>query len=316
VASILQPVVLDTVMRGQVSGGVPARKLEDHVEIRAGDMDLIKGAARLHRDQPVHARGGRARYARSLHGREAGAAGGEEVTEFGWEVYPPALSEMIGHISQGLSGNPALRDRERMLVRRRAGADGKVNDQRRVSFSAAIYLRGRNADESGSRRARLFPVTFTQTTSNGPRASSSASESCTAIFKNAAENRQGERALVLATGADGGAGFRSGDLSARAQKQSPARRAAGVTPAPVLLVSVVARSVVAFRVSNVIGLESELSSGQLRFLCHPDDGSVSDGRKRASDSFAPHAKPVPVSEFARCARSMSARFITMTKGLW
>jgi hypothetical protein len=28
---------------------------------------------------------------------------------------------------------------------------------------------------------------------------------------------------------------------------------------------------------------------------------------RPPDSFAPHAKPVPVSEFARCARSISAK---------
>ena len=48
-------------------------------------------------------------------------AGGEEVTDFGWEVYPLALSEMIMRVSKDYHGRADLRDRERMLIRRRAG---------------------------------------------------------------------------------------------------------------------------------------------------------------------------------------------------
>ncbi len=56
---------LDTVMQRQVSGGLPARFGRGSRRDSRRRHGPDQGAARLHRNQPVHARGGRARFARS-----------------------------------------------------------------------------------------------------------------------------------------------------------------------------------------------------------------------------------------------------------
>ena len=94
---------LDTVMHGKYPEAYLHGTVEDHVEIRAGDMDLIKAPldfiginlytrAVVAHDPSDH-----------YMGVKQVQPGGEEVTDFGWEVYPQALSEMIMRIAQGLS---------------------------------------------------------------------------------------------------------------------------------------------------------------------------------------------------------------------
>ena len=86
---------LDTVMHGRYPEAYLNGSVEDHVEIRAGDMESIKA--------PLDFIGinlyTRAVVAHDSHDRNMGvkqvSPGGEELTDFGWEVYPQALSEMI-----------------------------------------------------------------------------------------------------------------------------------------------------------------------------------------------------------------------------
>ena len=73
-ASILQHVVPRHGDARQVSGGLPARLGRGSRRDSRRRHGHDQGAARLHRDQSLHARGGRARFARSLHGRQAGQA--------------------------------------------------------------------------------------------------------------------------------------------------------------------------------------------------------------------------------------------------
>ncbi len=73
-ASILQHVVPRHRYARQISGGLPARFGRGSRRDTRRRHGLDQGAARLHRDQPLHARGGRSRFDRSLHGREAGEA--------------------------------------------------------------------------------------------------------------------------------------------------------------------------------------------------------------------------------------------------
>src|SRR5260221_317643 len=90
---------LDTVMKGEYPNAYVKGSFGDHVEIRPGDLEKIKA--------PLDFIGinlyTRAVVAHDPHDRNIGVkqmrAGGEEVTDFGWEVYPPALSEMIVKIA-------------------------------------------------------------------------------------------------------------------------------------------------------------------------------------------------------------------------
>src|SRR5260370_16841775 len=80
----------------------------------------------------------RAVVAHDSHNRYMGVKqvrpGGEEITEFGWEVYPPALSEMIQHISKEYPGIPLYVTENGCSYGDGPGADGKVNDHPRLTF--------------------------------------------------------------------------------------------------------------------------------------------------------------------------------------
>jgi beta-glucosidase len=152
---------LDTVMHGKYPEAYLHGKVEDHVEIRAGDIDLIKA--------PLDFIGINL-YTRTVvkhdsHDRYMGVkrvrAGGEEVTDFGWEVYPLALSEMITRVSKDYQGVPIYVTENGCSYGDGPGADGKVNDQRRISFLRRFIGEVGHAMKAGADVRGYFLWTFT-----------------------------------------------------------------------------------------------------------------------------------------------------------
>jgi beta-glucosidase len=135
--------------------------VEDHVEIPAGDMDIVKAS----HDSTTINLYTRAIVAHDPHDHNMGVkqvrAGGEEVTEFGWEVYPPALSEMILRITKDYSGIPIYVTENGCSYGDGPGADGKVNDERRVSFLRRFIFEVGKAIEAGADVRGYFLWTFT-----------------------------------------------------------------------------------------------------------------------------------------------------------
>jgi beta-glucosidase len=152
---------LDPVMHGKYPEAYLHGSVEDHVEIRAGDMDLIKapldfiGINLYTRTVVTH----------DSHDRYMGVkrvkAGGEEVTDFGWEVYPLALSEMIMRVSKDYHGVPIYVTENGCSYGDGPGADGKVNDQRRVSFLRRFIGEVGRAMKAGADVRGYFLWTFT-----------------------------------------------------------------------------------------------------------------------------------------------------------
>jgi beta-glucosidase len=152
---------LDPVMHGKYPEAYLHGSVEDHVEIRAGDMDLIKA--------PLDFIGINL-YTRTVvkhdsHDRYMGVkrvrAGGEEVTDFGWEVYPLALSEMITRVSKDYQGVPIYVTENGCSYGDGPGADGKVNDQRRISFLRRFIGEVGHAMKAGADVRGYFLWTFT-----------------------------------------------------------------------------------------------------------------------------------------------------------
>jgi beta-glucosidase len=152
---------LDTVMHGKYPEAYLHGSVEDHVEVRAGDMDLIKApldfiGINLY-TRAVVAHDSTDRYL----GVKQVRPGGEELTEFGWEVYPQALSEMILHISKDYPGIPIYVTENGCSYGDGPGADGKVKDQRRVSFLRRFISEVGHAMKAGADVRGYFLWTFT-----------------------------------------------------------------------------------------------------------------------------------------------------------
>ena len=152
---------LDTAIHGKYPEAYVQGSIEDHVEIRPGDMDLIKA--------PLDFIGinlyTRAVVEHDPHDHNMGVAqktpGGEEVTEFGWEVYPKALSEMILRITKDFPGVPLYVTENGCSYGDGPGPDGKVNDQRRVSFLRRFIAEVGRAINAGADVRGYFLWTFT-----------------------------------------------------------------------------------------------------------------------------------------------------------
>jgi beta-glucosidase len=152
---------LDTVMKGEYPEIYVEGTFGDHVDVRPGDLETIKA--------PLDFIGinlyTRAVVAHDPHDRNIGVkqmrAGGEEVTEFGWEVYPPALSEMILRISHDYPNLPIYVTENGCSYGDAPGPDGKVDDQRRVSFLRRFIGEVARAMEAGADVRGYFLWTFT-----------------------------------------------------------------------------------------------------------------------------------------------------------
>ncbi len=152
---------LEPVMHGKYPQAYLQGSVEDRVEIRAGDMDIVKA--------PLDFIGinlySRAVVAHDSNDHNMGVkqvrARGGEVTDFGWEVYPQALSEMILRVTKDYPGIPIYVTENGCSYGDRPGADGKVNDQRRISFLRRYISEVGHAMKAGADVRGYFLWTFT-----------------------------------------------------------------------------------------------------------------------------------------------------------
>jgi beta-glucosidase len=152
---------LDTVMRGKYPDAYLHGSIKDHVEIRDGDMDAIKapldfiGINLYSRAIVAHDSNDRYMGVKQRHAK------GVEVTDFGWEVYPQALSEMIQHIAKEYAKVPIYVTENGCSYGEGPDADGKVNDQRRISFLRRYIFEVGQAMKAGADVRGYFLWTFT-----------------------------------------------------------------------------------------------------------------------------------------------------------
>jgi len=152
---------LDTVMRGKYPEAYLHGSVEDHIDIRDVDMEVIKapldfiGINLYTRVVVAHDGSDHTMGVKQIR------TGGEEITDFGWEVYPQALSEMILRISKDYGGLPIYVTENGCSYGDRPGADGKVSDQRRVSFLRRFIGEVGRAMKAGADVRGYFLWTFT-----------------------------------------------------------------------------------------------------------------------------------------------------------
>ncbi len=144
---------LDTVQNGRYPNAYVQGTMEDRVEIKPGDMETIKA--------PLDFIGinlySRAVVANDPTDHNIGAKQirvENEVTEFGWEVYPAALGQMAERVAKEFPGLPIYITENGCSYGDAPGPDGRVNDERRIKFMrrylAALHRSIRNgADVRG-----------------------------------------------------------------------------------------------------------------------------------------------------------------------
>jgi beta-glucosidase len=152
---------LETVMNGRYPEVYVNGKFADRVEIRPGDLETIKApldfvGINLYTRQVV---------AYDPTDTNLGAKqvrpDGKEFTDFGWEIYPKALSEMILRITKDYN-RPAIYVTENgCSYGDGPGADGEVRDERRVSFLRRYIAEVGRAIQQGADVRGYFTWTFT-----------------------------------------------------------------------------------------------------------------------------------------------------------
>ena len=91
----------------------------------------------------------------AYHGEE------NELTDFGWEVYPQALSDMILRIAHDYPKMPIYVTENGASYGEKPDADGKVRDQRRIRFLRGYIGEMGRAIEKGADVRGYFLWTFT-----------------------------------------------------------------------------------------------------------------------------------------------------------
>jgi beta-glucosidase len=84
-----------------------------------------------------------------------------ELTEFGWEIYPKALSQMIMRISRDYPGMPIYVTENGCSFGDAPGPDGKVHDERRIRFLRKYIAEMGRAIQQGADVRGYFEWTFT-----------------------------------------------------------------------------------------------------------------------------------------------------------
>jgi beta-glucosidase len=135
---------------------------EDWLDVRPGDMEIVKA--------PLDFIGinlyTRMTIAYDPHDKMMGthpAYHGEEneLTDFGWEVYPQALSQMILRIAHDYPGMPIYVTENGASYGEKPDIDGKVRDQRRIRFLQGYIGEMGRAIEKGADVRGYFLWTFT-----------------------------------------------------------------------------------------------------------------------------------------------------------
>jgi beta-glucosidase len=152
---------LETVMNGRYPEVYVSGKFADRVEIRPGDLETIKApldfvGINLYTRQVV---------AYEPTDTNLGAKqvrpDGKEFTDFGWEIYPKALSEMILRITKDYNRPPIYVTENGCSYGDGPGADGEVRDERRVSFLRRYIGEVGRAIQQGADVRGYFTWTFT-----------------------------------------------------------------------------------------------------------------------------------------------------------
>jgi beta-glucosidase len=153
---------LDPVMKGSYPDIFLEGRTEEWLDIRPGDMEIVKA--------PLDFIGinlyTRMTIAHDPHDRMMGAhparpSEENEKTDFGWEIYPKALSEMISRISREYPGIPIYVTENGCSYSEAPEADGKVRDQRRIRFLRGYIGEMGHAIAQGADVRGYFHWTFT-----------------------------------------------------------------------------------------------------------------------------------------------------------
>ncbi|MFI5352237.1 MAG: GH1 family beta-glucosidase [Candidatus Binatales bacterium] len=151
---------LETVMNGRYPEVYLSGKFEDRVDVQPGDLETIKApldfvGINLYTRQIV---------AHEPTDTNLGAkqvrADAKEVTDFGWEVYPKALSEMILRITKDYK-LPIYVTENGCSYGDGPGPDGAVRDERRVRFLRRYIAEVSRAIAQGADVRGYFTWTFT-----------------------------------------------------------------------------------------------------------------------------------------------------------
>jgi beta-glucosidase len=152
---------LETVMNGRYPEVYVSGKFEDRVDVQPGDLETIKApldfvGINLYTRQIV---------AHEPTDTNLGAkqvrADAKEVTDFGWEVYPKALSEMILRITKDYNRLPIYVTENGCSYGDGPGPDGAVRDERRVRFLRRYIAEVSRAIAQGADVRGYFTWTFT-----------------------------------------------------------------------------------------------------------------------------------------------------------
>ena len=152
---------LETVMNGRYPEAYLRGTVADRVEIKDGDMEKIKapldfiGINLYSRAVVAHEPSDHHLAAKQIRG------GSEEVTDFGWEVVPQALSQMVLRIAQDYPGLPIYITENGCSYGDGPGPDGKVNDLRRISFMRRYLAELNRAIRKGADVRGYFTWTLT-----------------------------------------------------------------------------------------------------------------------------------------------------------
>jgi len=152
---------LEPAMHGRYPEVYAEGNIEDRLDIRPGDMEIVKAPhdfiginlyvrAVVKHDPHEH----------NLQLRQV-RPDAKESTDFGWEVYPPALYEMIHRISTDFGKPPIYVFENGCSFGDAPGADGKVDDQRRISFLRRYIAGVSRAIAEGVDVRGYFTWTFT-----------------------------------------------------------------------------------------------------------------------------------------------------------
>ena len=153
---------LETAMEGRYPKIFLDGTEEEWLDVRPGDMETVKAPLdfiginlytrmTIAHDPHDTMMGTRPAY----HGEE------NELTDFGWEVYPQALSEMILRISRDYPKMPIYVTENGASYGEKPDADGQVRDQRRIRFLRGYIGEMGRAIEKGADVRGYFLWTFT-----------------------------------------------------------------------------------------------------------------------------------------------------------
>ncbi len=153
---------LETAMNGRYPEAyVNNSNLSDRIDVRPGDLEIVKA--------PLDFVGINL-YTRSVVAHDPADTNlgvkqvrpdAKEFTDFGWEVYPAALSEMILRITKDYNRPPIYITENGCSYGDGPGGDGHVRDERRVRFLRRYIAEVARAIQQGADVRGYFTWTFT-----------------------------------------------------------------------------------------------------------------------------------------------------------